>query len=75
MTFKAKLWVEKEREIYDNNHDVIVGIVCIIGFTAALLFMPSLKTALFIWAICCIIDDIGWIIVYSKNKNTLKDID
>ena len=74
MAFKVKLWIEKEREIYDNN-SIIGGIVCIIGFTAALLFMPSLKTALFILAICCIIDDIGWIIVYSKNKNTLKDID
>lgn len=75
MTFKAKLWIEKEREIYDNNHSIIAGIVCIIGFTAALFFMPSLKLALFIWAICCIIDDIGWIIVYIKNKESLKQID
>ena len=75
MAFKAKLWIEKEREIYDNNHSIIAGIVCIIGFTAALFFMPSLKLALFIWAICCIIDDIGWIIVYIKNKESLKEID
>ena len=74
MAFKAKLWLEKEREIYDNNNSIIGGIVCIIGFTLALFFMPSLKLALFIWAICCIIDDIGWIIVYMKNKNILKEI-
>lgn len=72
MTFKAKLWVEEEREIYDNNISIVSGIVCIIGFAFALIAMPSLKAALFIWALCCIIDDIGWIIVYIKNKKTLK---
>ena len=75
MAFKAKLWVEKEREIYDNNQSVIAGVVCVIGFTAALLFMPSLKVAIFLWGLCCIIDDIGWIIVYNKNKSTLKNIE
>lgn len=75
MAFKAKLWIEKEREIYDNNQSIIAGIVCIIGFSMALLFMPSLKLAIFIWALCCIIDDIGWCIVYLKNKNELKTIE
>lgn len=28
--------------------------------------------ALFLWSICCIIDDIGWIIVYIKEKDKLK---
>ena len=45
--------------------DIIV-IVC------ALLFMPSLKVGLFLWSICCIIDDIGWIIVFNKNKTLLR---
>lgn len=75
MAFKAKLWVERERETYDNNQSIIAGIVCIIGFSMALLFMPSLKLAIFIWALCCIIDDIGWCIVYIKNKNELKTIE
>ena len=75
MAFKAKLWVEKDREIYDNNQSVIAGIVCIIGFTAALVFMPSLKVSIFLWGLCCIIDDIGWIIVYNKNKYELKNIE
>lgn len=71
MAFKPKLWTEKGREIYDNNSSIVSGIYCILGFSAALLFMPTLKTALFLWAICCIIDDIGWIIVYTKNKKIL----
>lgn len=75
MVFKSKLWIEKEREIYDNNHSIVVGIVCIIGFSMALLFMPPLNVALIIWALCCIIDDIGWILVYVKNKQQLKNID
>lgn len=75
MAFKAKLWPEKEREIYDNNLSIVGGITCIIGFTFALFIMPSLKVSLFIWGLCCIVDDIGWIIVYLKNKETLKGIE
>ena len=72
MAFKPKLWNEKAREIYDNNMDITYGICCIIGFVCALLFMPSLKVGLFLWSICCIVDDIGWIIVFNKNKILLK---
>ena len=75
MAFKAKLWPEKEREIYDNNLSIVSGITCIIGFGIALLMMPSLNVALFIWGLCCIIDDIGWIIVYIKNEKILKNIE
>ena len=75
MAFKTKLWPEKEREIYDNNLSIVGGITCIVGFGVALLMMPSLNVALFIWGLCCIIDDIGWIIVYLKNKEILKNIE
>ena len=74
MAFKAKLWIEKEREIYDNNLSIVSGITCIIGFAFALLIMPSLNIALFIWGLCCIIDDTGWIIVYTKNERILKNM-
>ena len=74
MAFKAKLWPEKEREIYDNNLSIVSGITCIIGFAIALIMMPSLNTSLFIWGLCCIIDDLGWIIVYRKNQEILKTI-
>lgn len=75
MAFKSVLWIEKEREIYDNNLSIVSGIVCMIGFGLALLVMPSLKVALFIWALGCIFDDIGWIIVYIQNKEKLKRVD
>ena len=75
MAFKAKLWIEKEREIYDNNVGIISGIVCIIGYVFALVALPSLKVSLLLWSMCCIIDDIGWIIVYNKNKEVLRNIE
>lgn len=71
MAFKAKLWIETEREIYDNNAQIVTGIVCIFGYLLAIIALPSLKLALFLWSICCIIDDIGWIIVYKINKKKL----
>lgn len=71
MAFKAKLWIEKEREIYDNNASIVSGIVCVVGYLFAILALPSLKLSLFLWSICCIIDDIGWIIVYKINKTKL----
>lgn len=74
MAFKAKLWQDSEREIYDNNFSIISGITCIGGFGFALIAMPSLSTAMFVWGLCCIIDDLGWIIVYNKNKKLLQEI-
>lgn len=73
MAFKAKLWVEKEREVYDNNNSVVSSIVCITGYALALIASPSLKVSLFLWAVCCILDDIGWVIVYLKNRENLKE--
>ena len=66
MYFKSQLWNEQKREIYDNNSSIVSGIVCVIGYIFALFAMPSLKIGLFLWGICCILDDIGWIIVVKK---------
>lgn len=73
MAFKAKLWIEDEREVYDNNLSIVSGITCIIGFSLALVMMPSLKLSLFIWGMCCIVDDLGWIVVYRKNSERLRE--
>lgn len=73
MTFKAKLWIEKDREVYDNNTSIVSGIVCLVGYLFALVALPPLKLSLFLWSICCILDDIGWLIVYKKNKLILKN--
>lgn len=74
MAFKAVLWNDKGREIYDNNASIVGGIVSVLGFSVALFAMPSLKVALFIWGVACIIDDFGWIMVYYKNKKSLENL-
>lgn len=72
MVFRTKLWNEHKREEYDNNASIVSSIVCAIGYICALLFLPSLKVALFLWSVCCILDDCGWIYVYHKNQKLLK---
>ena len=42
---------------------------------AASIALPNLKVSLFLWSVCCIFDDIGWLIVYTKNKQVLKNIE
>lgn len=47
------------------------GIVNCLGFGVALLAMPPLKTALFIWGVTCIVDDIGWVVVYRRTREDI----
>lgn len=72
MTFKSKLWNNDERENYDNNIQIIGGIVAILGYVTALFFLPSLKTSLILWGVAYLVDDLGWAIVFYKNKNDLS---
>lgn len=75
MAFRARMWNDKAKEIYDNNNSIVGGICCIVGFAMSLFALPSLKLSLFLWGLCCIIDDLGWIIVYIKNKTWFESID
>ena len=75
MAFKSVLWNNKEREIYDNNLSNICYITMIIGYLCSLIYVPSLKLSLFLFGLSCIFDDLGWIIVYVKNKESLRKID
>jgi len=71
MTFKSKLFIEKDREDFDNGHSNVMAIASIIGFVCATLFMPSLQVAILFWSVACISDDIGWMSIYAKNKSKL----
>lgn len=73
MVFRTKLWNEREREVYDNNNSIVQNIYGILGLCFSLFFLPSLNTALIIWGVVCLVDDAGWLIVYSKNRNLLKE--
>ena len=74
MVFQSKLWNNKSRENYDNNSSIISGITCILGYSLAMFFEPSIKFALALWGIAYLVDDIGWAIVFWKNRNLLTDI-
>lgn len=74
MVFKSKLWNNENREHYDNNVSIIAGLTCILGYSLAMFFEPSIRFALALWGIAYLVDDIGWAIVFWKNKNLLTDI-
>ena len=71
MAFKASLWIEKEREDFDNTSSIISNTIAMIGFMIATIAMPKLEVAVFLWGLGCIFDDIGWIIVYCKTRNRI----
>lgn len=71
MMFQSKLWNGKEREMYDNTASIARNAVAMIGFALAILAMPTLQTAILMWGIGCIFDDIGWIIVYRKTRRSI----
>ena len=73
MVFKTKIWNEKSRELHDNTAAVVRDLALIIGGIAAMLFCPSLKLALILWGIANVVDDIGWIIIWFKLKDKLKE--
>ena len=74
MVFKSKLWNNESREHYDNNASIIAGLTCILGYSLAMFFEPSIKFALALWGIAYLVDDIGWAIAFWKNREQLTDI-
>jgi len=73
MTFKSKLFIEKDREDFDNSSSTIISIASIVGFVCATMLMPSLPTAILFWSLACVFDDVGWIIIYLQNKAKLTE--
>lgn len=73
MAFKASLWIDKEREDFDNTSSIMSNTIAMIGFAIATVVMPRLEVAVFLWGCGCIFDDVGWIIVYNKCKDKIKE--
>lgn len=71
MVFKSKLWNNKDRETYDNNMEIVVCLTSILGYLIAILAEPNIYFAIFLWGVAYLLDDIGWAIVYFKNKELL----
>ena len=71
MVFKSKLWNNKDRETYDNNMEIVACLTSILGYLVAILAEPDIHLAIFLWGVAYLVDDIGWAIVYFKNKELL----
>ena len=73
MCFESKLWQNREREVFDNTNSIVRGIVNCLGFGIAIFAMPPIKVAVFIWGVTCVIDDIGWIIIYNRCRKQIME--
>ena len=73
IAFKAVLFREKEREDFDNDFQLASSVSSLIGFGLALIYPPSLTISLILWGIACL-NNLGWIIVYKRNKTKLNHI-
>ena len=73
MMFKSKLFLEKDREDFDNSSASISSIASIIGLSCSALFMPSLEVAIAFWSLACIFDDLGWMYIFFKNKKKIVE--
>lgn len=73
MCFESKLWQNREREDFDNTNSIVRGIVNCLGFGIAIFAMPPIKVAVFIWGVTCVIDDIGWIIIYNRCRKQIME--
>ena len=69
--FKAKLFKERGREDFDNDMQLACSLSSLIGFGIASIISIPINSALILWGIACI-GNLGWIIVYLKNKKVLK---
>lgn len=68
MTFRTKIWNDTDREIYDNNNAIIGSFVVLLGYGASLFWLPSIQTAVVIWGVSCLLDNIAWCCLYYKQR-------
>ena len=73
MMFESRFWTAGAREAFDNTSSVVRNITAMVGFGCASLLVPNLPTAIFMWGLGCIFDDIGWVIVYSINRQRILE--
>ena len=75
MVFKSKLWNNKDREIYDNNIEIVSCLTIILAYLTSIIVEPNIYLAIFLWGVAYLLDYIGWAIVYVKNKERLSKDD
>lgn len=67
---KSAVWVDNDqRERFNINMNNVAPLASLVGFILIKVWYPGLTTSLILLSSVCIIDDIGWFIVYCKNKD------
>ena len=72
VSFKSKLFNYRDRENFDNDMELACSLSSLIGFGIASIVSIPISSALILWGIAWI-GNLGWIMVYIKNKNVLKN--
>ena len=70
ISFKSKLFNNRSRENFDNDMDLACSLSSLIGFGIASIISIPISYALIFWGIAWL-SNLGWIIVYIKNKKML----
>jgi len=73
VAFKSTLFVNRDREDFDNDMELACSSSSLIGFAIATVMPVSLNTALILWAISWF-GNFGWLIVYYRNRKSLEKI-
>lgn len=69
--FKSKLFNFRDREDFDNDMQLACSLSSLIGFGIASIVSIPISSALLLWGIAWI-GNLGWIIVYIKNRKNLS---
>ena len=70
VSFKSKLFNNRGRENFDNDMELACSLSSLIGFGIASIISIPINSALILWGIAWL-GNIGWIVVYLKNKKIL----
>lgn len=70
VSFKSKLFNYRDREDFDNDMELACSLSSLIGFGIASIISIPISSALILWGIAWV-GNLGWIMVYIKNKKML----
>lgn len=70
ISFKSKLFNNRAREDFDNDMQLATSLSSLIGFGIASIISIPISSALILWGIAWL-GNLGWIIIYLRNKKIL----
>lgn len=72
--YSNQLWKGRAREDRGNDKAYLSMIISLVGSGIVMMgLVPTVDQALILWGLSSFVDDLGWMIVYSRNKNFLDE--